>query len=158
MCLGDSPPHCDTPAVSQLVSLVCPVKEASSKACSVTLCKAGCASVGRIVLIPQKHSRPRSPQCSWAGCIRPGSWSFELATKQEEDMYAVDRLATFIKHCAVQKLACRADKESALAAMLTTATKKASITGEPVSAVPEHSAVGGSQSNGRAERVAHEAE
>ena len=75
-----------------------------------------------------------------------------------EDMHAINRLANFIKNAGVQKLVYMADQESALATLMENAIQKASISGELVSAVPEHSPVGDSQSNGRAERAVQEAE
>ena len=51
-----------------------------------------------------------------------------------------------------------ADQESALATLMSKAVNKVGITGELVSAVPENSSVGESQSNGRAERAVQEAE
>ena len=75
-----------------------------------------------------------------------------------EDQYAINRLSNFIKNSGVQKLVYMADQESALATLMEKAIRKVGITGELVSAVPEHSSVGESQSNGRAERAVQEAE
>ena len=51
-----------------------------------------------------------------------------------------------------------ADQESALDVFTKNALDKATINGNLASAVPEHSAVGESQSNGNAERAVQEAE
>ena len=75
-----------------------------------------------------------------------------------EDTYAINRLANFIKNSGVRKLVYMADQESALATLMSKAVHKVGITGELVSAVPENSSVGESQSNGRAERAVQEAE
>ena len=75
-----------------------------------------------------------------------------------DDPYAVNRLANFIRNSGVRKLVYMADQESALATLMRNAIDKVGITGELVSAVPENSSVGESQSNGRAERAVQEAE
>ena len=75
-----------------------------------------------------------------------------------EDLYASTRLANFIKNPGARTLVCRADQESALITLMEKTIRNVCITGESVSAVPDHSSVGESQSNGRAQRAAQEAE
>lgn len=74
------------------------------------------------------------------------------------DEYAVNRLANFIINSGIKSVVYMADQESALDVFTKAALAKAKIAGEFVSAVPEHSAVGESQSNGKAERAVQEAE
>ena len=66
------------------------------------------------------------------------------------DDYVVSRVAYFIRDSGYSKLVFRSDQEPALRALLNEAFKKASDS-QLEQAVPEASAVGESQSNGRAE-------
>ena len=75
-----------------------------------------------------------------------------------DDEYAVNRLANIIINSGVKTLVYMADLESALDVFTKNALATAKTNGQLVSAVPEHSAVGESQSNGKAERAVQEAE
>ena len=67
------------------------------------------------------------------------------------DDYAVGRLAHFLRCCGVTRLAYMCDQESALGAQNTGAMNMLRGTADWVGAIPENSAVGESQSNGKAE-------
>ena len=67
--------------------------------------------------------------------------------------YAINRLSNFIKNSSVQPLVYMVDRESAFATLMEKAIRNVDITWELVSAVPEPSSVGESQSNDRAERA-----
>ena len=74
------------------------------------------------------------------------------------DHYATYRLTSFLEHSGVHQLTYMCDQESALGTMMKECLKHMKATGEWVGAVPEHSAVGESQSNGRAERSVQQIE
>ena len=68
------------------------------------------------------------------------------------DEYATKRLAAFLKASGVERLVYMCDQESALRTMIDSALQLLRREGTYMGAVPERSAVGESQSNGRAER------
>ena len=67
------------------------------------------------------------------------------------DDYAIDRLAEFLKNSGVYRMVHMSDQESALGAVVEAAIKKVSGTTQWAGSVRETSAVGESQSNGKAE-------
>ena len=67
------------------------------------------------------------------------------------DDYAVGRLAQFLRDCGVKRMVHMADQERSLGAMITSAMDLLSGSSEWAGAVRENSAVGESQSNGKAE-------
>ena len=69
------------------------------------------------------------------------------------DEYAVSRLADFFKTCGMSRIVYMSDQENALRSVIDAALNQCSKSGEWVGGVPEMSAVGESQSNGRAERT-----
>ena len=80
------------------------------------------------------------------------------SAKGAVDEYAVTMLADFIKSTGVRHLVYMSDQESAIRKLFQAALGKLTIDGEIVTAVPEASAVGESQSNGLSERVAQQLE
>ena len=84
-------------------------------------------------------------------------------TKGPKDERALARLTTFIKESGYPRLVYKSDQERAIAAMIEEALRQAGRTGVPEDpdtfesglsqAICEHSAVGESASNGRAERT-----
>ena len=78
--------------------------------------------------------------------------------KGPEDEYAVARLASFIKESDYKKIIYRSDQEASIRSIFEAAFQKANREGECFNPeldqmVPEASAVGESQSNGRAENA-----
>ena len=69
------------------------------------------------------------------------------------DEYAIHRCVTFIRACGLARCVYMCDQEAAMGACLTTAFDQLKIDAEWGGAVPERSAVGESQSNGRAEKA-----
>ena len=67
------------------------------------------------------------------------------------DDYAVGRLAQFLRDCGVKRLVHMSDQERSLGAMITSAMDALSGSSDWAGAVRENSAVGESQSNGKAE-------
>ena len=67
------------------------------------------------------------------------------------DEYAVNRLTTFLRNCGVNRLAYMCDQENALNAMIRASMNALGGSAEWKGAIPETSAVGESQSNGKAE-------
>ena len=70
-----------------------------------------------------------------------------------EDEYATTRLATFLRHCGVQRCTYMCDQESSIDVMMQAAIQIRGCQGKWAGAVPETGAVGESQSNSRAERA-----
>ena len=68
------------------------------------------------------------------------------------DDFVVRRLAAFLRASGVSNFSYMSDQEGALRTMIDAAVALTQGRGEWVGAVPEASAVGESQSNGRAER------
>ena len=78
--------------------------------------------------------------------------------KGPEDEYAVTRLASFIKDSGYKRIVYKSDQEFSIRAIFEAAFRKADRQGKPYNPeldqmVPEASAVGESQSNGRAENA-----
>ena len=69
------------------------------------------------------------------------------------DDYAINRLADFIRNTGVRHLVYMSDQEGSIRNLFKAALNKLSQDGEILTAVPEASAVGESQSNGLSERV-----
>ena len=67
------------------------------------------------------------------------------------DEYATHRLANCVRCCGVVRMSYMCDQECSLNTAIVAALRKLKVDGEWAGAVPEHSAVGESQSNGRAE-------
>ena len=74
------------------------------------------------------------------------------------DEHAINRLVTFFTHCGIYDFNYMCDQESSIETLIQAAIKVAGREAEWVGAVPEHSAVGESQSNARAERAVQEVE
>ena len=74
------------------------------------------------------------------------------------DAYVVDRLSRFFMGCGLAQFVFMCDQESSIETLIQAAIKVAGRDAEWVGAVPEHSAVGESQSNARAERAMQEVE
>ena len=68
------------------------------------------------------------------------------------DDYCVHRLCNFVRGCGVQRMAYLCDQESSTNEALQATCKALKVEGDWQGAVPENSAVGESQSNGRAEQ------
>ena len=68
------------------------------------------------------------------------------------DPYVTSRLSKWLLNSGVTEMTHMCDQESALATMIDDVLERIKASGMWVGAVPEHSAVGSSQSNGRAER------
>ena len=78
--------------------------------------------------------------------------------KGPDDEHAVSRMAAFIRESGYKKIVYRSDQEASIRAIFEAAFKKADREGELFNPeldqmVPESSAVGESQSNGRAENA-----
>ena len=67
------------------------------------------------------------------------------------DDYAVSRLVSFLRDCGIKRLVYMSDQEKAIGSMITAAMDVLSGDAKWVGAVRENSAVGESQSNGKAE-------
>ena len=77
-----------------------------------------------------------------------------VCDQKGRDPHIVSRLAAFIRENGIRHLVYKSDQEESITAMAKEAIQKVGITGEPFDlAVPEHSAVGSSASNGKAERT-----
>ena len=93
------------------------------------------------------------------GKMYPMRTTFAVVCDQKgRDPHVVSRLAAFIRENGVQALVYKSDQEDPITAMAKEAIKNVGIEGQPYDdklqlAVPELSAVGSSQSNGRAERT-----
>ena len=74
------------------------------------------------------------------------------------DSYVTARLASWIRQCGVTQCTYTCDQESALRTMMTATVDQLKITTTWVGAIPKNSAVGESQSNGKAERAVREIE
>ena len=74
------------------------------------------------------------------------------------DEYTLHRLEAYLKDEGVAKLAYRTDQEASIVALLDQALTNCGKTGVPIDAAPEHSAVGESASNGKAERTVQQFE
>ena len=74
------------------------------------------------------------------------------------DAFATRRLAAFLRACGMRHFTFMSDQEGALRTMVDEAVRLTQGRGEWVGAVPENSAVGESQSNGRAERAVQDVE
>ena len=74
------------------------------------------------------------------------------------DPYVTARLASFLEQSGVHQMTYMCDQEKPLDAMIKHMLMHLNITGEWVGAVPERSAVGESQSNGRAEKSVQQIE
>ena len=74
------------------------------------------------------------------------------------DACTVDRLCKFWQACGLSKFVYMSDQETSLHSAIQAAVRKMAIDGQHVNAVPEHSAIGESQSNGRAEAAVQAAE
>ena len=79
-------------------------------------------------------------------------------TQNGYDEQAVHRLANLLRMCGVRRLVYTSDQEGALKALTEAAVNELNFDGDLISAVPEHSPVGESQSNGRAERTVQQVE
>ena len=71
--------------------------------------------------------------------------------RKGHDDYTINRLAKFVKSEGISELVYKSDQERALCRLLSDVVTEATKKGDVFSAVPENSAVGESQSNGRAE-------
>ena len=77
------------------------------------------------------------------------------------DMFAVQRIADFIRECGLTRFVWKSDQEASVKALMEEAVKRCGRSGDmvpdgeasPVTAVPESSPVGSSASNGRIERT-----
>ena len=67
------------------------------------------------------------------------------------DSYAVHRLCEFWRACGLSNFEFMCDQETSLGACIIKAMQQMELTGQHVNAIPEHSAIGESQNNGRAE-------
>ena len=74
------------------------------------------------------------------------------------DAYATKRMASFLRLAGVRNLTYVCDQEAALTAMMTQALQVVKASGEWVGTHPQRSAVGESQSNGRAEVAVQQVE
>ena len=76
-------------------------------------------------------------------------------SKGGDDEPAINRRAAFFKEAGIWKLVYRTDQESSIKVMVDEALRRTGRSGifESYESVPEYSAVGSSQSNGRAERA-----
>ena len=74
-------------------------------------------------------------------------------TKGPEDQYCLSRLENFLKEEGVSKIAYRSDQEASIIALIERALHNCGKAGTVTDAVPEHSAVGESSSNGTAENT-----
>ena len=74
------------------------------------------------------------------------------------DVHATRRLAAFLRAAGTSQFTFMCDQEGALKTMMAEAMEQAKAMGEYLGAVPENSAVGESQSNGRAERAVQQLE
>ena len=74
------------------------------------------------------------------------------------DEYTVHRLRTFLKSEGISKLVYKSDQERSLRRLFGDVITAAQQSGNVLSAVPESSAVGESQSNGRAENAVQQFE
>ena len=76
-------------------------------------------------------------------------------SKGGEDAAVISRLATFFKETGIWKLVYKTDQESSIKVLVDAALRQTGRSGvfEAYESVPEYSAVGSSQSNGRAERA-----
>ena len=87
------------------------------------------------------------------GRLYPSRTIFAVPCYQKgADEYVTRRLASFLRACGVTTFSFMCDPEGALRTMVDEAIQITKGRGEWVGAVPENSAVGESQSNGRAER------
>ena len=82
-----------------------------------------------------------------------------VCDQKGRDPHVISRLAAFIRENGVRHIVYKSDQEESISAMAKEAIKQVGIAGEAYDpelhmAVPEHSAVGSSASNGRAERTA----
>lgn len=97
-----------------------------------------------------RDSRDEDLLTVFIGCMYPSKSIVVIPCEQKgDDPYAVNRLANFIKTCGALKIVHMSDQESPLRTLFENAISLAGATGELVEAVPERSAVGESQSNGR---------
>ena len=74
------------------------------------------------------------------------------------DSYVTARFASWVRQCGITQCTYMCDQESALRTMMTATVDQLKVTAEWVGAIPENSAVGESQSNGKAERAIREVE
>ena len=93
------------------------------------------------------------------GKMYPMRTTFGVVCDQKgRDPHVISRLAAFIRENGVRHIVYKSDQEESISAMAKEAIKQVGIAGEAYDpelhmAVPEHSAVGSSASNGRAERT-----
>ena len=74
------------------------------------------------------------------------------------DAYCVDRLATLWRGCGITEMVYMCDQESSINLCIQESLRKMKLSGEFAGGVPENSAVGESQSNGRAEAAVQQVE
>ena len=88
------------------------------------------------------------------GRLYPSRAIFAVPCYQKgADDFVIRRLAAFLRASGVTNFSFMSDQEGAVRTMVDAAVTLTQGTGERVGAVPENSAVGESQSNGRAERA-----
>ena len=93
------------------------------------------------------------------GRMHPGQATVAIPCDQKgHDEYAVHRLEAFLKSEGVHSFVYKSDQERALRRLLTDVIVSMEKGGHILKAVPENSAVGESQSNGRAEAAVQQVE
>ena len=93
------------------------------------------------------------------GRVYPSRTLFAVPCGQKgPDPFVTRRLVSFIRTCGLLDFSCMCDQEGALRTMVQEAIQLSKGRGEWLGALPQNSAVGESQSNGRAERAVQRVE
>ena len=100
-----------------------------------------------------KHAQDERWLTVLVGRVYPSRCIFAVpCMKKGPDAFVTRRLAAFFRTCGLTNFSWMGDQEGALGTMMNEAVNLTKGRGEWVGAVPEHSAVGQSASNSRAER------
>ena len=106
-----------------------------------------------------KHAGDERFLTCLVGRVYPSMTVFASPCAQKgPDSYVTRRLAGFLKACGLTTFNYMCDQEGAIRTMITEVIEVTKSRGEWIGAIPEHSPVGESQSNGRAERAVQQVE